>query len=700
MEENKKSIPFPFLFFLFFLSFLVLSCADIFSAQLPRSPQAPIRFQSDFLEYKESEQIIIATGNVTVRQGSYTFQSDHAMFNLPKKNLEAWGLVRFMDVQGNEIRSRFLTFNSGEGAAQLLDAEGSFGAWIFSTKKAVRDSQGNFSLEKAKLSTCEMDLSKYHLYGHRIKIMPGKRLTVQHALFRIGPVPVLYLPYYYYSLGERHLAFQIFPGQSQSEGAFVRTVWGYATTEETYAKTFLDYMAKRGMGTGAEFDYYYGDRMKGSFYGYHVDDHATDRRRWNVRLYHWQKISPEWIFQSNANRMSDELFPNDFFREDFDRVARDLSSSVAFTHQKKSYYLRFFAENKDRYDLNNNNFYTLDAKSPQIELSQTQTPLGLFKIDKSWSVNFRNRYAGQNVYGEYLSRNYRRESDAGISFLKSLKISRQVSFTPRFSVTNQWIDRPQWSEMDEKWIQRLITQGTLRQQLGTRLSIDLDYLLSQRVQNNQGDDHGIENHTLTFFSWLTPASWFSFRFGTAHNLPRFRGEALTFLERKNYHPLRGELSLTPKNDLELFFREEYILFDPVTGSRHPLITQSEIVWGNRALGGNYFLMGTSYFASKEHQMELRHTARVSVFEKLQLEGTIRTNLFYNQGNLFNTDRAELSEKELLAKTEWRCWKFFFTFRERKGVFEFLFNIELKLDQEDKSRKIQREKESEFYPWRR
>src|SRR3989344_422984 len=55
------------------------------------------------------------------------FQSDQARIDIPNKKMEAWGHVRFKDLQKNEIRSQSLKYDSGDGSAQLLEAEGAFG---------------------------------------------------------------------------------------------------------------------------------------------------------------------------------------------------------------------------------------------------------------------------------------------------------------------------------------------------------------------------------------------------------------------------------------------------------------------------------------------------------------------------------------------------------------------------------------------
>ncbi|MBI2916113.1 MAG: LPS-assembly protein LptD [Elusimicrobia bacterium] len=661
--------------------------------------ETPIFFKSDHLEYRQGEEVILASGNVRVDQTSYTFLSDFAAIDLQRKKLNAWGTVRFKDVTKNEIRSKFLSYNAADGSAELRDAEGSFGPWLFATQKVERDALGNFVLRKSRLSTCETDLSKYHLYGYRIKILPQKRLTVQHAVFRIGPVPVLYLPYYYYSLGEKHLAFQIFPGQNRSEGAFVRTIWGYPPTDEIFLRLYLDELTKRGLGTGGEMNYY-SDQMKGSLYGYTIEDRLTDKFRWNARLFHWQRIQNDWTLQMNANQISDDSFPNDFFREDFNRVVQDFRSALSLTYQKRSLLLRVSGERAERFDPLDQKFFVSEMTAPKIELGQNQTPLGFLGLEKTVSLSVSNRFAGQTSSGTLLNRSNRGESDAQFALIRKFSLNRNLRLIPKLLVRNEWREKPQAEELKEETIQRLGTETTLRTSLGNDLDVDFTYLLTQRLQGNTGDQQGREEHDLSFFSWYRPAQEFSFRFDTRFLLPRSRGEKVDFLNRKNYKPLRGEISFFPWRELEFFFREEYLLSDPLTESAHALSSQGEIAWGDRAQGGDYFSLGSSYFSSRDHVLELRPTARISPFRNWRLEGSLRSLLTYRNGNLFLLSKGELVEKEILVRTEWRCWDFAFTFRERKGVLEFLFNLELQLDRMNRQKSERKSQESEFYPWRR
>jgi len=665
----------------------------------------PIDFEADALEYQESRQVILASGNVVVRQSSYTFFSDKAKFDIPNKSLEASGSVRFMDAQKNEIRSRLLSYDSEKKSARLLDAKGSFGPWIFAAKKVERDDIGNFTLTRARLTTCGTNLSNYHLYGYKIRVMPQKRLTVTHAIFRLGPIPVLYLPFYYHSLGEKHLAFQIIPGSNQNEGAFARTIWGYPFTDTTYTRVYLDHLSKRGFGTGGEVNYYNGDKVKGSVYGYRIRDKITDRERWNARLAHWQRLTPGLILQSNINKLSDDEFPNDFFREDFNRVVKDFRSSVALTYRRKDLLLRVVGERFDVFRSTGEGFVADDALAPKFSLEYFQSPLGFLGIDKILSASFTNRFSGRGKTGQLLNRRYRRESDARFSLLRRFRLFRRTTLIPRLTIRNQWLDSPQGSELEENFVQRLDTEATFRQRFGYFMDVDLNYILSQRFQQNSGVDLGREIHQLTFHSSIRPARWVDFRFDTGYNLPRLKGETLPFLERSKYQPLRGELNLRPRQDIDIFIKEVYILSDGITGSPHPLSTQSEIAVGRRRNGGNYFSFGTSYFSSRDSAFEFISAGRLNISRKYSLEGKLRTLISYRKANFLDVKAGELIEKELTARSSWRCWDIMFTFRERSrvgdrgSVQEFLFNIELKLDSLDPRSSKRTSQESEWYPWR-
>ncbi len=694
-------------------SFFFMASALFFAAPLRSEPvkksliapstdafRAPIYFESDSLEYSEASQVIVASGNVTVHQTSYTFQSNHAQFNIPDKSLSAWGHVRFKDILGNQINSMSLAYNADKGSARLLNAAGAFQDWLFAAELAERDDEGNFLLEKARLSTCERDMTKYHLYGYRIRLMPGKRITVKHAVFRLGPVPILYLPYYYYSLGEKHLAFQIYPGQNQSEGGFLRTIWGYAITDQTYAKIYLDYLSKRGVGTGGEFDYYFSDRVKGSVYGFRIFDLLRQEERWNIRLSHWQKFSDHLTWQANGNQLSDDSFPNDFFREDFNRVVRDFNSSSAVTYQKGSNFFRAFGSRSELFDVTSRKFYASDGSAPRIEWNQVQTPAGFWGLEKIISASFTNHYAGKSFYGEDLTRSFRTESDERFSLLRKFQIIPFWStFVPKLSVSNQWTDRPKGSEQIN-FTQRLIAESNLRQRFGYNFDLDLTHTFVQRLQNNTGDDLGRETHTLRFFSVVHIAEDLaSFRFDTTHNLPKAKGEALAFLERRNYSPLMGELIVDPRDKIEIFFREQYLLYDSNTGSMHPLSTQSELSFGRKALGEDYYSIGTSYFSDRDNRFEIRQAARWTPSKTFKLEGRLYTGIEYKNQSAFQPVKGEITERELLVKKEWRCWIFTFTYRDRLGVTEFQFNLELKLDSNEKEKNSNRQRESEFYPWR-
>jgi hypothetical protein len=358
--------------------------------------------------------------------------------------------------------------------------------------------------------------------------------------------------------------------------------------------------------------------------------------------------------------------------------------------------LRIFSEVQDEFDTNEENFFVKEAAAPSMEFRRLQSPLGLWGIEKTFFLSFNNRYQGTLNTGYY-----RRQSEAQWALLRNFRLLRWTTFVPKVTLRNRWIDRPQSGEVSEPYSQYVISEGTLRQRFFWWGSMDLSYLLSQRFQENRGSDRGWEEHRLSFVSWFYPNPWVSFRFYTAHNLPRERGEALALLNRQNYDPLRGEISWTPRYNLSFFFREEYTLYETTTntGALRPLSTQSELIWGEPYRGKDYLSMGTSYLSSNPGVFQVSNAGRINLWSWLQLEIKLRTNVFYQRQNFLNITKRDIFEKEFLTKMEWSCWILTFRLREREEIFEFFFNIELKLEDEQRTKNERVEQNVEFYPWR-
>lgn len=684
-------------FWLFFLcSVFVLS--GIAHAEQKLRQSEPIHFEANEMEYSQKTQIITATGNVVANQSSYTFTSDFARYDMAKQSVIAWNNVRFKDKAGNLIGADEINYSATDGSAELLEGNGMFGPWLFATKKITRDAGGNFLLERAKLSACEPNFDRYHLFGYRVRVIPGKRLTVQNALFKIGKVPIFYFPYYYRSLGEKYLAFQFYPGQSNSEGFFTKTLWGYPFFENTYEKLYLDFMSKRGIGWGGELNYNNNDNVKGSLFAYRVEDQKTDRTRWNARLYHWQTFAKDWMMQIQSNKMSDDSFSNDFIRDDFDPIASELRSNFALTHTVRGQYWRLYAEQIENYNSNTNYFYTRDAIAPELSWTQTQTPIGWGGVQTEASVSVRDHFA-TFVDSQTIVRTDRLESDARVGLLRSFSLSRWTQVVPNFALTNRWLEKRFGEELPEKSVQRFVASTVLRQRLLGGTDLDLTHTFVQRFQNRSGSLNGRELHFLDFLLDSRPNRFFHHRLRSGLDLPIDNAQHYDLSDGKYYRPVSAEVTWTPKRKVEIFMRSDFTLYDANTHSSRIQTTQTDFTFGDRTLDQSYYSIGTSFQAENSNFFELHQSGVLKLTDWFSIQATLRSNFFFINQNAFNVKRLNIFDKELIANTQWRCWKLSLTFRERKDVFEFLFNVDLKLDSSRPSPSQDLSGSSEFYPWR-
>ena len=144
------------------------------------------------------------------------------------------------------------------------------------------------------VTTCSLDHPHFHLQAGEIEIYPGDRLVIRRVSYWEGSIPLFYWPYLVVPIG-RESAFEL-PriGYSQSEGWFIKTAYNYYRGPESYGTVHLDYMQKKGIGTGVDHTYYdRGSAGKGELSVYRLQNPATDTTTWEGEwLQSWQ-LNPE-----------------------------------------------------------------------------------------------------------------------------------------------------------------------------------------------------------------------------------------------------------------------------------------------------------------------------------------------------------------------------------------------------------------------
>jgi len=211
-----------------------------------------IRFSGDVM-------IVVTEGSSVSRIGA-----DEIVYDKGRDTLEARGNVRYEHTTGKTSSEKFegqaLLFNIEkqegvflEGALVQDSGAKNSDPYIIRAEVTGRDSGSTIAFRKGVLTTCDAEEPHWSINATRIWLLPGNEIAILNGIFFIGPLPVFYIPAFYYPADEM-IVHPVF-GFRNREGYFVQTT--------TYLVGRKPLPVKNTTGTGTSFsDFLQGDTLK------------------------------------------------------------------------------------------------------------------------------------------------------------------------------------------------------------------------------------------------------------------------------------------------------------------------------------------------------------------------------------------------------------------------------------------------------
>ncbi|MGL4981970.1 MAG: hypothetical protein ACRC4W_03785 [Treponemataceae bacterium] len=186
------------------------------------------------------ESIIIFSGGVklSVQKDTTTINisAQSVQFNRERQTLYAEGNITFEQKRGNDegevLTATTLLFNVGTldgifDASRIVQkksnalnlSDGS--VMIIFSELSGKEESGTVAFKNADLTFCDVEDPHWKIKASRIWLLPGNEFAFFNALIYVGPVPVAYLPFFYYPKDE--LIFNPVFGSRTREGWFVQT---------------------------------------------------------------------------------------------------------------------------------------------------------------------------------------------------------------------------------------------------------------------------------------------------------------------------------------------------------------------------------------------------------------------------------------------------------------------------------------------
>ncbi len=719
---------------LFFLLavFLLASRAWAFDAKQPFDVSA------DMIEYSDADQVITGEGHVVVVQKNSTLSADRILYDRLKKRIFAQGHVILNENQSIAI-GETLDYDLEAEKGTFTKGMGYASPWRFSGDRWARDKDSLIG-SHANVTSCDLVDPHYHIRSTRIHVVPNQRFWAWNNWFFIDKLPVFYSPFLYRDLEKRNVVVQFQPGHDDVNGNFVKTQTTVRFADRIYNKFLFDHYAQQGNGFGDEFNYERAD-IKGSLFGYYIKPHGANLERigapqeaqYNLRSYHWQRLSSLYTIQSSINLRRNVSFNNQYFPQDTGQSVSDINSSLALTRQGSKSNQRLVFERLDAPDAGDTDPFAQThmqtASLPRYDFTLYQTPLWSPKRVEISSPTIEQRLEAmkhpQRVGPVFLQLNgsaqsqYQRvdgfmhnKGQVQATVSQSYTLPAQLSFTPSLSPQINAQDRFDQQHVTdssgvthtvaipgsyEGYQSRLGTSNVLRWRASSQLTLDQTYTLTGRMTPNEMSldrglaDGGIETHRLSWLAYWRPSRIWLMRTSSGYDLRKLADELPNTYRQRKWDPLNTEITLSVYPTWEYFFRYQ-------AGFYPTRVLQWET--SARYRGPYKTLLESGVLYTKGLSGQLTWNNRLGVYFSPSWRADIVVHSLVPALGSGSQGVSQIIDSEFIVTRELHCWYAQFIYRNRPPFSrEYSITFNLKLGANTKKEITNQDVESQFYPWR-
>jgi len=280
-------------------------------AETEEEEELDISLKADYITYEkiEGEDLIIAKGKVNFQYQDIEIKADYLKINLDTNLLFASGEVLFKQDE-TETNCEELTYNWKTKKIILLRLEGELtGEGIKGKVYYQGEKMENFpetvEIAGGSFTTCDLKEPHYHIVAKEMIIYPKDKIIARNISWYEGKIKIITLPYFLIFL-DRKTQQPILPkiGQNSTDGWFIKAYFNYYVDEKSYGTLYIDWLEKKGIGTGVEHTLEIGNTNhpgETSFYLYQIKDKNSGNINLSGRIKYEQEFEEDLKTQVTLN---------------------------------------------------------------------------------------------------------------------------------------------------------------------------------------------------------------------------------------------------------------------------------------------------------------------------------------------------------------------------------------------------------------
>ncbi|HNY22904.1 MAG TPA: LPS-assembly protein LptD, partial [Treponemataceae bacterium] len=398
-------------------------------------------------------EVIVFRGDVLISVtdgGSVSaIGADEIIYDKTQDTLEARGNVTYKHTSGKsgtqEFRGNALLFNIEKQEGVFLDGivtqdtgDKKSDPYVIHAEVSGRNSGSTMAFKNGILTTCNAEEPHWSINASRIWMLPGNEIALLNGVFYIGPLPVFYLPFFYYP----------------SDEMIFHPVFGFRSREGNFLQTSTYLLGRKPLVSSSSSSSSSKDKDKKTFSNFLQNSTLKKQEGNGLFLMNLeedaQDVSGNYLkvlgdAYSNLGYMTgiDGNYTSSGLIKSFSGSAYLGFSKTVYQLSSGSFYTTFDATGKENW--NSSSFFGISVPfryrfnfSVQIDKAPLQFTLTMpFVSDKMFKTDFLDRSEDLNWF-DTLTKSGKTEEDT-VTAETSYSWTANGSFTPDVSFAKPWI---------------------------------------------------------------------------------------------------------------------------------------------------------------------------------------------------------------------------------------------------------------------
>ncbi len=610
--------------------FLLFAIAPGWCQMPQKAAGDSIAFDAEEVVYHVQDRRVELTGNATLRYRDLQLKAGHITYDQNTRRVTARALPDSTGAKtvgppqftrGREqILGESMVYNLDTERGSVRDGRASHERKYYRGSRIALDGQKALNALALSLSTCDRDHVHYDFLCKNVRILQDDKAIGRSVTFRIGPIPVFWVPFFVFPVKRGRQSGLLTPGvgSNSRDGIFVHNVGYYFAPSEYWDATVKSTLRERGgFLLESRFAYNRRNRFSGSVdigYDHNTSSDAT-AHNWRFNLQHQQRINATTNIRGSGQFSTSTNFNQRNSYNLYRYLNRQLRSSFSFDKR--------WTESGRSVDGSLTYYRDLRTKNNRFQgfprLSFRQNRRRVFGGNEMTSVTgpwYRAFYYG---FSSTLSNNFARNPDP-------MPNTERVALQNRVTVNSQhrpmgWLDLTPGFNFGEEFIYSDTDSTTRRTAYNAALSSGttlygifqpqigrlrgIRHRFQPRINFNYNQSGSIFQGTMGFGGnrrWDDARRSINFNIGNTFELKTQRGDdvrrfTLATLNlstgynfdapRQKWRPLRASASLKPDRRVDVRIAMTHTLYDS-TGQRsllHPRLQNLTITSNFRFSGG-------------------------------------------------------------------------------------------------------------------